>query len=148
SPELFRKVRVADPLRRKKMIDGLTQLAEEGAVQVFTDWYQEHPDIVGAVGTLQFDVLAHRLENEYGCAPILTTLPYTLCRWVVAKDRKSEFDPKAFKVGQGSLIAHDRDGHVVVLFSNNWGVNWAKEHNKDYDLIPVSPLAEHAGSLK
>jgi len=148
SPELFRKVRVADPLRRKKLIDGLKQLAEEGAVQVFTDWHSEHPDIVGAVGTLQFDVLAHRLDHEYGCAPILTTLPYQLCRWVIAKTPGAVFDVRTFKIGQGSLIAHDRDGHVVVLFSNNWGVNWAKEQNKDFDLLPVSPLAEHAGSLQ
>ncbi|MFO0747532.1 MAG: peptide chain release factor 3 [Myxococcota bacterium] len=147
SPELFRKVRVADPLRRKKLIDGLKQLAEEGAVQVFTDWYSEHPDIVGAVGTLQFDVLAHRLTGEYGCAPILTALPYTLCRWVVAKDPAKPFDARTYKIGQGCTLAHDRDGHVVVLFQNNWGVNWAKDQNKDFDLLPVSPLAEHAGSL-
>ena len=149
SPELFRKVRVADPLKRKKLIDGLEQLAEEGAIQVFRDWWQENPDIVGAVGSLQFDVLAHRLEHEYGCAPILTTIPYTLCRWVVpAEGSDVPFDPKGYKVGQGSLIAKDRDDHAVILFSNNWGVNWAKDQNKGFDLLPVSPLAEHAGSLK
>jgi peptide chain release factor 3 len=147
SPELFRKIRVADPLKRKKLIEGLEQLSEEGAIQVFRDWWQENPDIVGAVGSLQFDVLAHRLAHEYGCPPILTQLPYTLCRWVVPPKGET-FDPKAFKVGQGSLVAKDRDDHAVVLFSNSWGVNWAKEQNKGYELLPVSPLAEHAGSLK
>jgi peptide chain release factor 3 len=147
SPEMFRRIRVADPLRRKKLLDGLSQLAEEGAIQIFTEWFQEHPDIVGAVGTLQFDVLAHRLEHEYGSAPILTTLPYTLCRWVSGLE-PGTFDPRTFKVGQGSMIARDRDGHPVVLFSSNWGVNWAKEQNKGIELLPVSPMAEHAGSLK
>jgi peptide chain release factor 3 len=144
SPEMFRKVRVADPLRRKKLIDGLSQLAEEGAIQVFADWHSENADIVGAVGTLQFDVLAHRLEHEYGCAPILTTLPYTLCRWVVAE----EFDARTFRLGQGSQLARDRDGHPVVLFSNTWGVGWATEQNPKVRLLPVSPLAEHAGQLQ
>ncbi len=144
SPELFRKVRVADPLRRKKLIDGLSQLSEEGAIQIFSDWHSENADIVGAVGTLQFDVLAHRLEHEYGCAPILTGLPYTLCRWVVGED----FDPRTFKLGQGSLLARDRDGHAVVLFSNSWGVGWAAEQNPKLTFLPVSPLAEHAGHLQ
>jgi peptide chain release factor 3 len=147
SPELFKKIRVADPLKRKKLIEGLSQLSEEGAIQVFCDWWQENPDIVGAVGTLQFDVLAHRLSHEYGCGPLLSPLPFTLCRWVVPPPGEV-FDPKAFKVGQGSLIARDRDGHAVVLFPNSWGVNWAKDQNKGYELLPVSPLAEHAGSLK
>jgi peptide chain release factor 3 len=148
SPELFRKIRVADPLKRKKLIEGLDQLSEEGAIQIFRDWWQEAPDIVGAVGTLQFDVLAHRLEHEYGCAPILTSIPYTLCRWIVpAPGSNAVFDPKTFKVGQGSLIAKDRDDHAVILFANNWGVNWAREQNKGFELLPVSPLAEHAGSL-
>ena len=144
SPELFRKVRVADPLRRKKLIDGLSQLAEEGAIQVFSDWHSENPDIVGAVGTLQFDVLAHRLEHEYGCAPILQGLPYTLCRWVVGEN----FDPRTFRLGQGSQLARDRDGHPVVLFSNTWGIGWAQDQNPKMTFLPVSPLAEHAGQLQ
>ena len=67
SPEHFARVRIADPLRRKQLDTGLQQLSEEGAAQVF---YQESiagpAPIVGAVGMLQFDVLLHRLENEYG----------------------------------------------------------------------------------
>lgn len=144
SPEMFRKVRVADPLRRKKLIDGLSQLAEEGAIQVFADWHSENADIVGAVGTLQFDVLAHRLEHEYGCAPILAGLPFTLCRWIVAEN----FDARTFKLGQGSQLARDRDGHPVVLFSNSWGVGWATDQNPKVTFLPVSPLAEHAGQLQ
>jgi len=145
SPELFRKVRVADPLRRKKLIDGLRQLSEEGAIQVFADWHSENADIVGAVGTLQFDVLAHRLEHEYGCAPILTSLPFTLCRWVVGGE---DFEGQQVKLGQGSQLARDRDGHAVVLFSNTWGVGWAQDQNPKLTFLPVSPLAEHAGHLQ
>ncbi|MFT7583101.1 MAG: peptide chain release factor 3, partial [Myxococcota bacterium] len=85
SPALFRRIRVADPLTRKQLIKGLTQLAEEGAIQVFSDYTTDQRDIVGAVGTLQFEVLEHRLKSEYRVDAIMTTLPYTLCRWVRSK---------------------------------------------------------------
>jgi len=144
SPELFRHIRTGDPLKRKQLLKGLQQLAEEGAIQVFSDYDTDANDIVGAVGTLQFDVLASRLATEYRVEPILTPLPYVLCRWVVGDG----FDPRTFKRGQGSLIARDRDDHPVVLFTNDWGVRWSSEKNPDFTLLPVSPLAEHAGSLK
>ena len=143
SPELFRHVRVGDPLKRKQLLKGLSQLAEEGAIQVFSDWDSEASDIVGAVGTLQFDVLQSRLQAEYRVEAILTGLPYVLCRWVVGK----EFNPRTFQRGQGSLLGRDRDGHPVVLFTNDWGVRWSTEKNPGVKLLQVSPLAEHAGSL-
>ena len=144
SPELFRHIRTGDPLKRKQLLKGLSQLAEEGAIQLFSDLDSETSDIVGAVGTLQFDVLASRLTTEYRTEPIMTPLPYVVCRWVVG----AAFDPKTFKRGQGSLVARDRDGHPVVLFTNEWGVRWSAEKNPEYTLLPVSPLAEHAGNLK
>ncbi|MFT7580817.1 MAG: peptide chain release factor 3 [Myxococcota bacterium] len=111
--------------------------------------------MVGAVGTLQFEVLEHRLKSEYRVDAIMTTLPYTLCRWVRSKpgtaaagDTKKAFNPRTYQRGQGSLLAKDRDEHPVVLFSNAWGINWATDKNKSFDLLPVSPLAEHAGDLK
>jgi len=143
SPELFRHIRVGDPLKRKQLLKGLSQLAEEGAIQVFSDYHTDASDIVGAVGTLQFDVLESRLAIEYRVDAILKPLPYVLCRWVVG----AGFDPKTFQRGQGSLLARDRDGHPVVLFSNEWGVRWSAEKNPKLKLLPVSPLAEHAGEL-
>ena len=143
SPELFRRIRVGDPLKRKQLLKGLLQLAEEGAIQVFADFITESVDIVGAVGQLQFDVLKARLETEYRVDAILETLPYTMCRWVIGEG----FDPKSFRRGQGNICARDRDGHPVVLFQNSWGVNWAKDNNKGFELLPVSPMADFAGSL-
>ncbi|MCB9733258.1 MAG: peptide chain release factor 3 [Deltaproteobacteria bacterium] len=144
SPELFRRVMIADPLRRKQMYKGIEQLAEEGAIQMFSDWDSESPDIVGAVGTLQFDVLQSRLQIEYRVNARLETLPYQLCRWIVGPG----FDPKKFQRGQGSSLARDRDGHPVLLLQNEWGIRWATEKNPDFKLLPVSPTVDHAGSLK
>lgn len=143
SPELFRRVQANDPLKRKQLLKGLTQLAEEGAIQVFADYISEQVEIVGAVGVLQFEVLAHRLKHEYRVDATLTTLPYVACRWVVGDG----FNPKTFRKGQGNLCARDRDGHPVVLFQNTWGIQWATEKNEGFDLRPVSPLADHAGNL-
>jgi peptide chain release factor 3 len=144
SPELFRKVRVRDALQRKSLDKGLEQLAEEGAIQVFADWDTETRDILGAVGTLQFDVLAFRLESEYNVKAVLEPLPYTQCRWVVG----APFDAKTFKRSSGTLCARDRDGHPVILFNSGWAVGWAEEQNKDHKLLPVSPTVEFAGSLR
>ena len=93
SPELFRRVRVGDPLKRKQLLKGLVQLAEEGAIQIFADYVTESVDIVGAVGQLQFDVLKARLQTEYRVEAILETQPYTLCRWIIGEG----FDPKTFR---------------------------------------------------
>jgi peptide chain release factor 3 len=144
SPELFRRVSAGDPLKRKQLLQGLDQLAEEGAIQVFSDWGSERPEIVGAVGSLQFDVLAYRLEHEYRVPPVLTALSFTLCRWVVGDG----FQPSTFRRSLGSLIAKDRDGHPVLLFENAWNASWTADQNKAFELRPVSPLASHAGELR
>ncbi|MEZ4268468.1 MAG: peptide chain release factor 3 [Myxococcota bacterium] len=143
SPELFRRIRIGDPLRRKQLMKGLEQLAEEGAIQIFADYVTEQVDIVGAVGSLQFDVLAHRLRDEYSVEAIMEGLPFTVCRWVVGED----FDPRTFRRGQGNICARDRDGHPVVLFSSAWGIGWAVENNPGFELRPVSPTADFAGKL-
>jgi peptide chain release factor 3 len=143
SPEHFRRIRVGEPLKRKQLARGLEQLAEEGAIQIFADYVTGQLDIVGAVGTLQFDVLIHRLETEYSVKAITSPEPYTLCRWVIGP----HFDPRTFKRGQGTICAKDTDGHPVVLFPNEWSLRWAQDNNKGFQLNPVSPTVAHAGDL-
>ena len=143
SPELFRRIRAADPLKRKQLVKGLTQLAEEGAIQVFADYLTERVDILGAVGALQFEVLNHRLQSEYNVEAIIETLPFVACRWVLG----AGFDPKTYRRGQGNVCARDLDGHPVVLFRNEWGIRWATENNPRFELTPVSPIADYAGDL-
>ncbi|CAN0389429.1 unnamed protein product, partial [Phaeothamnion confervicola] len=90
APEMFRRVRTADPLKSKALIKGLTQLCEEGAAQVFS--YINRNDIVlGAVGVLQFDVVAWRLKYEYSVDCLFEPISVQTARWVTA-DKDADID--------------------------------------------------------
>lgn len=88
APELFQAVEVKDPLRTKQLRTGLTQLGEEGAIQVFRPVAAGATVLLGAVGQLQFEVVLHRLKTEYGVQARLMPSRYTLARWVTAEDSK------------------------------------------------------------
>jgi len=95
APELFRRIRLKDPLKQKQLIKGLVQLSEEGAVQVFRPLISNDL-IVGAVGVLQFDVVVHRLKTEYKVEAIYENVQVATARWVYGDDRKlDEFRRKA-----------------------------------------------------
>ena len=81
APELFRRVNLRDPLRAKALQKGLVQLSEEGATQVFRPLINNDL-ILGAVGVLQFDVVAHRLRYEYGVECSFESIPVATARWV------------------------------------------------------------------
>src|SRR5204863_3586592 len=85
APEIFHTVEVADPIRNKQLRTGLQQLGEEGAIQVFRPM-QGGPLLLGAVGPLQIEVVAHRLEGEYNARARMTPSPYRLARWVSADE--------------------------------------------------------------
>ncbi|NKB77684.1 MAG: peptide chain release factor 3 [Gammaproteobacteria bacterium] len=89
APELFRRVRLADPLRAKALQKGLIQLSEEGATQVFRPLVSNDL-VLGAVGVLQFDVVAHRLQSEYSVDCVFEAVPVSTARWVEFKDPKIE----------------------------------------------------------
>jgi peptide chain release factor 3 len=85
APEIFRYVEVLNPLRAKQLRTGLLQLGEEGAIQVFRP-LRSPTMLLGAVGALQFEVAAHRLQHEYGVEARVTPAPYTCARWVSCDD--------------------------------------------------------------
>jgi peptide chain release factor 3 len=124
SPEHFARIRIGDPLRRKQLDTGLAQLSEEGAAQVF---YQESiagpAPIVGAVGMLQFDVLLHRLQHEYGVAAKLEFLPYKHARWVEGPDDAIE----RVTNGIGRALVYDSKERPLVLFESEWALRTAVE---------------------
>ncbi|MFZ8975173.1 MAG: peptide chain release factor 3 [Pseudomonadales bacterium] len=111
APELFRRVRLKDPLKSKQLRQGLTQLSEEGATQVFMP-LTSNDLILGAVGILQFDVVAYRLKDEYKVECGYESVGVTTARWVVAEDEKKleEFKRKA----EGQL-AIDGGGYLTYL---------------------------------
>src|SRR5690606_39003443 len=89
APELFQAVEVKDPLRTKQLRTGLTQLGEEGAIQVFRPEAAGGALLLGAVGQLQFEVVAHRLKTEYGVEARLMPSRYSLARWITCPDPKA-----------------------------------------------------------
>jgi len=88
APEIFKAIEVKDPLRTKQLRTGLTQLGEEGAIQVFRPVAAGALLLLGAVGQLQFEVVIHRLKTEYGVDAQLMPARFTLARWVSAQDPK------------------------------------------------------------
>lgn len=96
APELFKRIRLKDPLKQKQLQKGIIQLSEEGAVQVFRP-LKNNDLIVGAVGPLQFDVVAQRLKDEYKVEAIYEPISVATARWVESKDAKkfAEFEKKA-----------------------------------------------------
>lgn len=88
APELFRRIRLRDPLKQKQLLKGLVQLSEEGAVQVFRP-LTNNDLIVGAVGVLQFDVVVSRLKSEYNVEAIYEAVNVSTARWVECDDVKN-----------------------------------------------------------
>ncbi|WP_312374932.1 peptide chain release factor 3 [Stutzerimonas nitrititolerans] len=111
APELFRRVRLKDPLKSKQLRQGLQELAEEGATQVF--FPERNNDIIlGAVGVLQFDVVASRLKEEYKVECAYEAVNVWSARWIECADEKKlkEFSDKAYE-----NLAVDGGGHLTYL---------------------------------
>jgi peptide chain release factor 3 len=111
APELFRRIILRDPLRMKALQKGVVQLCEEGATQVFRP-LKNNDIILGAVGTLQFDVAAYRLQGEYGVEARAEPISVQSARWVRCEDAKllQRFRDKTFE-----NLAEDGDGQLVYL---------------------------------
>ena len=138
APEMFRSVEVADPLRTKQLKAGLTQLGEEGAIQVFRP-VTGNVLLLGAVGQLQFEVVAHRLEHEYGCKARVMPSRFQIARWVTCDDAKELqrfIDANAHRVAYDAVDAPT----LLVEYSPELRAieaNWPK--------IKFHALREHAG---
>ncbi|MEO7334998.1 MAG: peptide chain release factor 3, partial [Caldimonas sp.] len=138
APEMFRSVEVADPLRTKQLKAGLIQLGEEGAIQVFRP-VASSLLLLGAVGQLQFEVVAHRLEHEYGVKARITPSRYQVARWVTCDDPK---ELQRFIDGNAHRVAFDAVDAPTVL------VEYAPELRAieaNWPKIRFHALREHAG---
>ena len=131
APEQFSRVSTLDSLKRKQFVKGISQLAEEGAIQVFRRQGAAFEEIiVGAVGALQFDVLKVRLEGEYGVDVNIQPLSYSAVRWV----RESPVELNKLRLTSSTLIAQDRQDRPVLLFDSPWQIDWALENNPGLQL--------------
>ena len=133
APEVLRRIVVSDGLKAKQMNKALTDLSEEGVVQIFRPRDGSWP-ILGAVGVLQFEVLASRLEQEYGVSAKLETAPYETARWVTS-DKAGEIE--RFCATERSSIAEDNAGNPVFLARNAWALRRATEDFPDVQFRTV-----------
>lgn len=135
APEHFCRLVNLDTMKRKQFIKGVTQIANEGAIQIFQDYMLGMSEIiVGVVGVLQFDVLKYRLENEYGCDIRLEPLPYNYIRWV--KDRTTDLN-KISRISDCKRVKDMRD-NPLLLFANEWSIRLLLEHNEGLELEEFS----------
>ncbi|MGN1131135.1 MAG: peptide chain release factor 3 [Ruminococcus sp.] len=127
APEHFCLVRQKDTMKRKQFIKGISQIAQEGAIQIFQELDAGMEEvIVGVVGVLQFDVLKYRLENEYNVDIIMENLPFEFIRWI----RNDDIDPKTLDLASDTKRVQDLKNNHLLLFTSYWSIDWALDHNK------------------
>ena len=135
APEYFCRVQQKDTMKRKQFVKGTTQIAQEGAIQIFQEIASGMEEvIVGVVGTLQFDVFKYRMENEYNVEIRMENLSYSHIRWIDNED----IDLKKLNLTSDTKKVQDIKGRYLLLFSNEWSINWALEHNSGLQLSEFS----------
>ena len=132
APEHFARVRQIDTMKRKQFIKGISQIAQEGAIQIFQEYNTGMEEIiVGVVGVLQFEVLEYRLKNEYNVDIKLETLPYEHIRWI---ENPQEVDVNRIVGTSDMKKIKDLKGNPLLVFANSWSVNMVLERNEGLKL--------------
>lgn len=135
-PEQFARVQPKDTMKRKQFIKGVTQLTQEGTVQLF-----KQPDsgfesfIIGVVGALQFEVFEYRLRSEYGVEIELQHLPFVMARWLQGPGITARSKINL----QGDLLLEDKSGLPVALFRSEWVFRNVAEKNPGIRFLPAPP---------
>ena len=138
APEYFRRLVMIDPLRRKQLVRGTTQLAQEGTVQLY-----QPPDIrtgemiLGAVGVLQLEVAKFRLTSEYGVDVRLETAPVRLARWITRVDGLP-VDFSDVRQNIDAMLVVDVRNRPVVLFEAEWNLNSAIKFHPEYEFAETA----------
>jgi peptide chain release factor 3 len=127
APEHFARVRTVDTMKRKQFIKGVTQIAQEGAIQVFKELHiGTEQIIVGVVGVLQFEVLEFRLKNEYNVDIKMDMLSFRNIRWIENYDKPVD----TLNLTSDTKIVKDLRDRDLLIFQSDWGISWALDHNK------------------
>ena len=130
--EHFGRLRLKDT-RYKQFDEGVRQLEEEGLMQVFFLAAGRREPLIGVVGALQYDVIASRLESEYGVAAEIVPAAFAVAMWL------EPTDIRAPPIGGGTVVARDRHGHRVILFATEWERSYFQRHHPDVTLLAESP---------
>ena len=134
APEYFARVRTIDTMKRKQFIKGITQISQEGAIQVFKELHIGIEEIVvGVVGVLQFEVLEYRMKNEYNVDIKLERVPYKYVRWIEETEKEAE----KLSITSDTKIVKDLKDRDLLLFQSDWAISWALEHNEGLVLSDI-----------
>ena len=136
APELFKRVCLQDPLKAKALLKGLIQLSEEGATQLFRP-LNSNELILGAIGTLQFDVVVYRLQTEYGVSCRYESVNVTLARWVHCEDEKilAEFRRKV-----GHYLALDASKKLTYLAPTPVNLSLVEERYPQINFLAIREI--------
>jgi len=131
APELFRRAVLKDPLKMKALLKGLIQLCEEGATQLMRPLINNDL-ILGAVGVLQFDVVAHRLQSEYGVECLFENVNVNTARWVACEDEKKFAD---FKKKLEGNLALDHANELVYIAPTRVNLSMTQERWPEVEFL-------------
>ena len=136
SPEHFRYINNADPLKAKQLEKGIDQLMDEGVAQLFT-LEMNGRKVIGTVGALQYEVIQYRLEHEYGAKCIYENFPAHKACWVKPKDPKNE-EFKEFRRVKQKFLGHDKYGQLVFLADSEFSIQMTKQKYPSVELFFTS----------
>ena len=136
SPEHFRYINNADPLKAKQLEKGMDQLMDEGVAQLFT-LEMNGRKVIGTVGALQYEVIQYRLEHEYGAKCIYENFPAHKACWVKPKDPKNE-EFKEFRRVKQKFLGHDKYGQLVFLADSEFSIQMTKQKYPSVELFFTS----------
>ncbi|WP_072888127.1 peptide chain release factor 3 [Ornithinibacillus halophilus] len=129
-PEIYKKVTAKNVMKAKQFRKGIEQLVQEGAIQLFRG-HRDESFILGAVGELQYEVFQYRMKNEYNVEVLFETIGERIPRWL----NREQVDPSLFD--ERNLLVRDREDNFLVLFRNEFALNWFKDKHPKIDLIDL-----------
>lgn len=138
SPELFKYVVNADPMKTKQLNKGLEQLTDEGVAQLFTK-KTDNRKVLGTVGALQFEVIQHRLKSEYAASCNFEAIALYKACWISSKDKKKL---QEFIFEKAHHMATDKEGRPVFLAESAWALEMAQEKNQEIKFHFISEFKD------
>lgn len=139
APELFANVKPIDSMKRKQFIKGITQISQEGAIQVFKEiHYGMEEVIVGVIGNLQFEVLEHRLKTEYNTEIKINKIPYNLIRWIENEDINMD----KINITSDTKKVTDLKNRNILIFQSTWGIQWVIDKNEGIILSDIGKFQD------
>ncbi len=129
-PEIFARLYPKDVSKRKSFDKGITQLCDEGAIQLLKSSERDGDLVFAAVGQLQFEVVQYRLRDEYGVDTVLTMLPFSCSSWIVG-------DVKSYEKSSNAALFQDRLGRPLVLFTSQWEKQYSIKNNPTLQFVDV-----------